>query len=64
MHLKVVPEDENRKFGITILLREGVGKILLNSIPIIPVISIFTILFTPSHKAIHDYIGKTRVLEQ
>lgn len=64
MHLKVVPEDENRKFGITILLREGLGKILLNSIPIIPIISVFTILFTPSHKAIHDYIGKTRVLEQ
>lgn len=64
MHLKVVPEDKNRKFGITILLREGLGKILLNSIPIIPVISVFTILLTPSHKAIHDYIGKTKVLEQ
>lgn len=64
MHLKVVPEDDSRKFGVTIVLREVLGKIILNSIPIIPIISIFTILFTPSHKAIHDYIGKTKVLEQ
>lgn len=45
------------------LLRETFGKIILNTTLIIPVVSIITILVTPNHKAIHDYIGSTMVVE-
>jgi len=62
MKIDVVATD-TEKPGLKIVLRELVGKVLLNSTIIIPVISIFTILFTPKHLAIHDMIFKTRVVE-
>lgn len=63
--LRMIPTaEEPKKRNIQIFLREVVGKILLNSIPVIPVISVFTILFTKDGKAIHDMIGKTRVVEE
>lgn len=46
-----------------LLIREIIGKVILNSTVILPVISLFTILFTREHKAIHDMISKTRVVE-
>lgn len=51
------------KPGIWSLLREAFGKILLNTTLIVPVVSIITVLVTPSHKAIHDFIGRTTVVE-
>ncbi len=46
-----------------ILLREIVGKVLLSSTGILPVLSIFTMIFTKKHLAIHDMIFKTMIRE-
>lgn len=45
-----------------ILLRELLGKVVLNSTVIVPIISVFIMLFTKKHLAIHDYIGSTEVV--
>lgn len=45
------------------LLRETFGKVILNTTIIVPVISIIIVLVTPKHKAIHDYIGSTMVVD-
>ncbi len=62
MKIRVV-SDDGKNFNKSILLRELLGKVLINSTVIVPVISIITILVTKDGKAIHDYIGKTRVIE-
>lgn len=46
-----------------IFSRELLGKVLINSIPIVPLISIFTILITKEHKALHDMLADTIVVE-
>lgn len=45
------------------LLRETFGKTILNTTLIVPVVSIIMVLVTPKHRAIHDYIGSTTVVE-
>lgn len=45
-----------------VLLRELLGKVLLNSTGIVLIISVFTILFTKKHLAVHDFIGSTEVV--
>ena len=45
-----------------ILLRELLGKVVLNSTIIIPLISFIMMLVTPRHYTIHDLIGQTRVV--
>ncbi len=45
------------------LLREAFGKVILNTTIIVPLVSIIMVLFTPKHRAIHDYIGNTMVVE-
>lgn len=63
MNINVVNLDKNRSNKKSFVLREVIGKIVLNSIPVVPVISIVTIIFTKKHLAIHDIIGKTQVVE-
>ncbi len=64
------PEEEEakkeyeKKVNIRIFKREVLGKVILNSIPIFPIISVFTMLFTKERKTIHDMLGKTRVVEE
>ncbi len=63
MHIKVrcsntYPITKGRIFS-----RELLGKVILNSIPLVPLISIFTILFTKEHKALHDMLADTIVVE-
>lgn len=64
------PEDEEekrewvKKNNKHIFVREILGKILLNSIPVFPIISFFTIIFTKDRLAIHDMIGSTCVVEE
>lgn len=66
----VMPEEEvekkewNKKNNRQIFIREVIGKVILNSIPVVPVISFFTILFTKNRLAIHDMLGKTKVVEE
>ncbi|MBE5939481.1 MAG: RDD family protein [Lachnospiraceae bacterium] len=62
MKIDVVAVDTEKPMK-KLLLRELVGKVLINSIPIVPIISLFTIIFTPKHLAIHDMIFNTRVAE-
>lgn len=62
MKIDVVAVETQRP-GLKIILREFVGKALLNSLLVPIVISIFTIIFTPKHLALHDIIFKTRVTE-
>lgn len=64
------PEDEaekkewNKRNNKRIFLREVAGKVLLNSIPVFPVISVFTMIFTKERLTLHDMIGKTKVMEE
>jgi uncharacterized membrane protein len=46
-----------------IFFREFLGKVLLNSIPIVPIVSLFTILLTKEHKALHDMLADTIVTD-
>ena len=63
------PEDEaekeawNKKNNKHIFIREVLGKVLLNSIPIFPIISFFTMIITKNGITLHDLIGKTWVIE-
>ncbi|MBP3338617.1 MAG: RDD family protein [Lachnospiraceae bacterium] len=45
------------------ILRETIGKTLLNTTIIVPLISIVLILFTDKHRGIHDYLANTMVVE-
>jgi len=63
MHISIRKSNTDPATGSTIFYREFLGKILLNSIPIIPIISIFTILFTREHKALHDMLADTIIAE-
>lgn len=55
----VYVRDGNPTVGI--LLRQILGKILLNSLGLF-VVSIISMIVTPKHYAIHDLIGGTRVV--
>lgn len=61
MGLKVVT-DGDVKLTKALVFREVVGKILLNSTVVVPVISLVMAVVAPKKKTIHDYIGKTRVV--
>lgn len=61
MKLRVVPEDDGRMTK-AFLLRELLGKVVVNSTVIVPVVSAFMAAFAKDKKTIHDYIGKTRVI--
>lgn len=63
MHIKVSHSGKVPLTKGSIIIREFLGKILINSIPIIPLISMFTILFTKEHKALHDILADTIVVE-
>jgi len=61
LHIKVRRSNTEVASSGAIFCREFLGKTLINSIPIIPIISLFTILFTKEHKALHDMLGDTIV---
>lgn len=61
MGLRVIPEDGEKPVKAYVL-REAVGKVIINSTIIIPVISLVMAIFAPNKKTIHDMIGKTRVV--
>jgi len=63
MHIKVMHSNKESAKRSSIFIRELLGKILINSIPIIPLVSLFTILFTKEHKALHDMLADTIVVE-
>lgn len=57
-------QEWKKKNDKCIFVREVLGKVLLNSIPIFPVISFFTMIFTKDRLTLHDMIGKTCVMEE
>lgn len=61
MGLRVVTDGEGN-LTKAIIFREAIGKILVNSTVIVPVISLVMAIAAPKKKTIHDYIGKTRVI--
>lgn len=61
MNIKVKNSNLASVSNGSIFFREFLGKILINSIPFVPIISIFTILFTSEHKALHDMLSDTIV---
>lgn len=63
MRLRVIPEDDEKPLK-AYLLRELLGKVVINSTIIVPVISIVMAAVAPKRKTIHDYIGKTRVISE
>ncbi|MFQ9932880.1 MAG: RDD family protein [Lachnospiraceae bacterium] len=63
MRLRVIPEDGEKPLK-AYLLRELLGKVIINSTIIVPVISLFMALFAPKRKTVHDYIGRTRVVAE
>ena len=62
MRLKVRRSDSGPLTKGGIFSRELLGKVLINSIPIVPLISIVTILLTKEHKALHDLLADTIVV--
>lgn len=63
MKIKVQRTNTERASGGAIFIREFLGKVLINSIPIVPLISLFTILLTKDNKALHDMLADTIVTE-
>ena len=63
MHIQVRSSRSASASKGAILLRELVGKMIFNSIPIVPLISLFTILFTREHRAVHDMLADTIVAD-
>lgn len=63
MKLRVVPENET-EMTKAFLLRELLGKVVVNSTVIVPVVSVFMAMFGKDKKTVHDYIGKTRVVTE
>lgn len=61
MHIRIQCSNTELPTKGTIFYREFLGKVLLNSIPIMPVVSILTILLTKEHKALHDMLADTIV---
>lgn len=55
--------NESARSG-AILVREVIGKILINTIPVIPMISLFTMLFTRDRKTLHDMLSDTVVSDK
>ncbi|MDF2909145.1 MAG: hypothetical protein K0Q56_25 [Sporolactobacillus laevolacticus] len=47
----------------TLFIREFLGKVLINSIPFVPLVSLFTVLFTKENKSLHDLLAGTIVTE-
>lgn len=63
MKLRVV-SDGNENVTKAYIMREVLGKVIINSTVVVPVISIIMVLFMPRGKAVHDIIGKTRVISE
>lgn len=61
MRIKVRRSNIEKLTRGTVFNREFLGKTLINSIPLIPIISLFMIFFTKEHKALHDMLGDTIV---
>lgn len=65
-----MPEEEEeqtkwkKKNNKCIFLREVLGKVLLNSVPVFPILSFFIMLFTKNRLTLHDMIGGTCVMEE
>lgn len=63
MRIKVKRSNTNRATAGVIFNREILGKLLINSIPIVPIISLLTILLTKENKALHDMLADTIVTD-
>lgn len=61
MRIRVKRSDSTPVGAVCISSRELLGKLLLNSIPFVPLISLLTILLTKEHKALHDMVADTIV---
>ncbi|MFT8312608.1 MAG: RDD family protein [Sporolactobacillus sp.] len=64
MHIRVRAATAEPASKWTIFYREFLGKVLINSIPIVPLASLFTLLFTREHKTLHDMLADTIVTNE
>ncbi|MCQ2008900.1 RDD family protein [Sporolactobacillus sp. STSJ-5] len=64
MHIRVRTATAEPASKWTIFYREFLGKVLINSIPLIPLASLFTLLFTKEHKTLHDMLADTIVTKE
>lgn len=63
MRLRVVADGE-ANVTKAYIMREVLGKVIINSTVVVPVISAVMVLVVPKGKAVHDIIGKTRVISE
>jgi len=63
MRIKVRNMNTGSITNGSIFYREFLGKVLINSIPLAVLISCLTILLTKEHRALHDMLADTIVLE-
>lgn len=63
MRIRIRSSNSGAVRPIDIFIREFLGKTIINSIPLVPIVSLFTILFTQEHKALHDMLVDTVVAE-
>jgi len=66
LHLKIVDINTGAPASmVQMLLREGLGKIVLSAITgIVGIISAVLILVVPSRQGVWDYISKTTVVRE
>lgn len=63
-HLKVYQTSQMPVTKSKLVLREFLGKILINSIPFAPIVSLFVMLLTKDHKTLHDSLADTQVFQE
>ena len=63
LHIRAVPREDVPKPWKPLLIREALGKAVLNSLGVPVLISLVTVLATKEHLALHDMIAKTKVTE-
>lgn len=64
MKIKVRQNGDTPARWSALFFREFLGKLLLNSIPIVPLVSLFTLLLTKERKTLHDMLADTAVSEE
>ncbi|EHQ90580.1 RDD family protein [Desulfosporosinus youngiae] len=62
LRLKVRRSDTGPVSSGSIFLRELLMKTVINSIPLVPLISLVTILYSEEHKTLHDMLADTIVV--
>ena len=63
MGIRIVRTDSSFLSKGPILSREILGKVIINSIPLVPFVSLLMLLLTKDNRTLHDYLAGTLVVD-